>query len=100
MFGTTTVDPQGLGSTVEPADGSEGLFLQFAADGTFAWGRTMTGPDTTQPQGVVGAGLVWLVTVTVTDRMTWNPGGPDTTTAEAVGTSTDGQILVLVPNAL
>lgn len=98
MFGTTTVDPQGLGATVEPADGSEGLFLQFAADGTFAWGRTMTGPDTTQPQGVVGAGLEWLVTVTVVDRMTWNPGGPDATTAEAVGTSTDGQILVLVPN--
>ena len=100
MFGTTTVDPQGLAATVSPADGSEGLFLQWAADGTFSWGRTMTGPFTTQPQGVLGrSDGSWLVTVTVDDRMTWNPGGPDATTAEAVGTSTDGQVLVLLPNA-
>jgi hypothetical protein len=63
--------PAGLAATVEPADGSEGLFLQFA-DGTLR-GPHDDGPDTTGPQGVVGAGLEWLVTVTVTDRMTSNP---------------------------
>lgn len=100
MFDVTLVDPQGLAATVTPADGSEGLFLQFAADGTFAWGRTLTGPGTTQPQRVLGgADGSWILAATVDDRMTWNPGGADATTAEAVGTSTDGQLVFLVPNA-
>ena len=101
MFEATVVDPQGLAATVTPADGSEGLFLQFAADGTFGWGRTMTGPGTTQPHRVLGGtDGSWIVVATADDRMTWNPGGPDATTAEADGTSTDGQLVFLVPNTL